>query len=236
MELEILAIIPARGGSKGVPRKNIRLLCGKPLIAHTIEAALNSEHINRVVVSTEDQEIAEVARQYGAETIVRPAELANDSVPTAPVLEHVVGYLKETEDYRADVLVLLQPTSPLRGSHHVDEALETFFGNKYDSLLSVCSSHAFIWRLDRDEAYPINYDFRDRPRRQDREPEYRENGAIYITKCDMLMREHSFLGGKIGFYHMPEDISIEIDTMFDFWLAEQIMSKESTKKGDEARE
>lgn len=236
MELEILAIIPARGGSKGIPRKNIRLLCGKPLIAHTIEAALNSKHINRVVVSTEDQEIAGIARQYGAEIILRPAELADDSVPTAPVLEHVVGYLEETEDYRADVIVLLQPTSPLRNSHHIDEALAAFFSNKYDSLLSVCSSHAFIWRAGTDEAYPLNYDFRDRPRRQDREPEFRENGAVYIAKYDMLRREHNFLGGKIGFYHMPEDISIEIDTTFDFWLAEQIMSKESTKKGDEAKE
>lgn len=220
----IIAAIPARGGSKGIPRKNIRLLCGKPLIAYTIEAALGSKYIDRVVVSTEDEEIAKIAREYVAEVIERPQELADDFAPTEPVLEHVFRYMKEAEGYQADVIVLLQPTSPLRNSQHIDEAIETFFSNKYDSLLSVCPSHAFLWKTDRKKVYSVNYDFRNRPRRQDRHPEYRENGAIYITKYDILSNEHNRLGGKIGIYIMPPEDSWEIDTEFDFWLCEQLIT------------
>lgn len=220
----ILAIIPARGGSKGIPRKNVRLLCGKPLIAYTIEAALSSKLVDRVVVSTEDEEIGKISREYGAEIIKRPEELATDDTPTEPVLEHAIKHLEQIENYKADIVVLLQPTSPLRNTRHIDEALETFLINKYDSLLSVCSSHAFLWKVARKGPYPLNYDFRSRPRRQDRELEYRENGAIYITKYDILINEHNRLGGKVGLYVMPEENSLEIDTEFDFWLCEQAMS------------
>lgn len=221
---KILAIIPARGGSKGIPRKNLRILCGKPLIAYTIEAALNSKYIDRVVVSTEDEEIADVAQGYSAEVIKRPPELADDLAPTEPSLEHVVRYMEETEGYRADVIILLQPTSPLRNSQHIDEAIETFFSNKYDSLLSVCPSHAFLWKADKEKMYSVNYDFRNRPRRQERELEYRENGAIYITKYDILMNGHNRLGGKIGLYIMPGKSSWEIDSEFDFWLCEHLIT------------
>lgn len=220
----ILAVIPARGSSKGIQRKNLRFLCGKPLIAYTIEAALGSKYADRVVVSTESEEIAEIAREYGADIVSRPVELSGDYVPTEPVLEHAVNYLKQTENCETDVVVLLQPTSPLRNSQHIDEALEIFMNNKYDSLLSVCASYAFLWRVNKEDAYPMNYDFRNRPRRQDKEPEYRENGAIYITKRDILMNEHNRLGGKIGLYRMPEENSWEIDTEFDFWLCEQIIA------------
>lgn len=220
----ILAIIPARGGSKSIPRKNVKPLDGKPLIAYTIEAALGSKIVDRVVISTEDEEIANLTQGYGAEVIMRPMELATDSAPTEPVLEHVVNYLKEVERYEADVIVLLQPTSPLRNSQHIDKALETFFSNKYNSLLSVCSSHSFLWRVDNKGLYPLNYDFQNRPRRQDKEPEYRENGAIYITKYDILMHKHNRLGGKIGLYIMPAADSWEIDTEFDFRLCEQLIT------------
>jgi N-acylneuraminate cytidylyltransferase len=220
---KIIAIIPARGGSKGIPRKNIRLLDGKPLITYSIEAALKSKYIDRVVVSTEDKEIAEVSKKYGAEIIERPKELATDTAPTEPALEHVIEWLKEHEDYKVDIVVLLQPTSPLRNSKHVDEALDIFLNGDYDSLLSVCPSHAFIWKII-ENSYPINYDFKNRPRRQDKEPEYRENGAIYITKYKILTGNHNRLGGKIGLYVMPEEYSTEIDTEFDFWLCEKILN------------
>jgi len=228
----IIAIIPARGGSKGILRKNIRLLCGKPLIAYTITAALRSKYIDRVVVSTDDEEIARIAKEYGAEVLSRPVELASDSAPTEPVLEHVFKYLKETEHYEADVIALLQPTSPLRNSQHIDEALETFFTNKYDSLLSVCPSAAFLWRVDDQRLHPLNYDFKDRPRRQDREPEYRENGAVYIAKDHILMNEHNRLGGRIGLYVMSEESSWEIDSEFDFWLCEQLITFQRGKKDE----
>ncbi|MBA7636689.1 N-acylneuraminate cytidylyltransferase [subsurface metagenome] len=223
MKPRIIAIIPARGGSKGIPRKNVRLLCGKPLIAYAIEAALDSKYIDRVLVSTEDEEIAEIAREYGSEVIERPSELADDFSTTEPVLEHAVRYMEETEGYQPNVIVLLQPTSPLRNHQHIDEALEAFFTNKYDSLLSVCSSYAFLWKVDDKRLHPLNYDFQNRPRRQDREPEYRENGAIYITKHDILMHRHNRLGGKIGLYIMPVEASWEIDTEFDLWLCEQLI-------------
>ena len=223
MKNKILAIIPARGGSKGIPRKNIRLLAGKPLIAYSIEAAVKSRYIDRVIVSTEDEEITEISKKYGAEVIERPMELATDTAPTEPVLEHVVKLLKEHEDYRTDIIVLLQPTSPLRNSNHIDEALDIFLNNDYDTLLSVCPSHAFIWKIGEAGAYPINYDFKNRPRRQDKEPEYKENGAIYITTYETLMRNQNRLGGKIGLYIMPEECSVEIDTAFDFYLCEHII-------------
>jgi len=222
--VSILAIIPARGGSKGMPRKNLRNLIGKPLIAYTIEAALKSMKIDRTVVSTDDEEIAEAARECGAEIIMRPSELAGDLVPMEPVLEQVLDYLEKTQDYKAEVIVLLQATSPLRNSQHIDQALEVFLKSKYDSLFSVCPSHALIWKVGEKGPYSLNYDFQDRPRRQDREPEYRENGAIYVTKYDILRRYHNRLGGKIGLYIMPEENSHEIDSQYEFWLCEQAIT------------
>jgi N-acylneuraminate cytidylyltransferase len=193
MNSKIVAVIPARGGSRGIPHKNIQELAGKPLIAYTIEAALGSKKMNRVVVSTDDEKIASVAREYGAEIIARPAELATDEAPTEPVIEHTVSWLEEHENYMPEVIVLLQPTSPLRNHNHIEEALNVFFVNDYDSLLSVCPSHAFIWEIGENGAYPINYDFKNRPRRQDKEPEYRENGAIYITKYKILKDDRRVL-------------------------------------------
>jgi len=233
----LIWVIPARGGSKGILRKNIKLLAGQPLITYTIKAALQSKYLTRVILSTEDEEIAEIAKEYGAQVTTRPVGLATDTALTSLVLEHVVRHLEETENYRADVVVLLQPTSPLRNSRHIDEALGIFFRDGYDSLLSVCPSHAFIWRMSENRPYPLNYDFANRPMRQDRELEYRENGAIYITKYETLISKHNHLGGKIGLYVMPEGDSLEIDTEFEFWLSEQIMSKKSkNRKGGKDRE
>lgn len=220
----IVAIIPARGGSTGLPRKNIKSLAGKPLIAYSIEAALKSKYIDKVIVSTEDEEIAEISRRYGAEVIERPKELAKDITPTEPVLEHILEWLKEDEGYKSDIIILLQPTSPLRNSKHIDEALDIFLNRDYDSLLSVCPSSAFLWRIGETSAYPVNYDFKNRPRRQDKEPEYRENGALYITTYNNFMKNHNRLGGMIGVYIMSEEFSIEIDTEFDFWLCKKILS------------
>lgn len=220
----IIAIIPARGGSKGIPRKNMRLLAGKPLIAYSIEAAFKSKYINRVVVSTEDDEIAEISKKYGAEVIERPEELATDSAPTEPVIEHVLEWLKEQEYYKPDIIILLQPTSPLRTGKHIDEALDMFLNGYFGSLLSVCQSSAFIWKMEESGAYSINYDYKNRPRRQDKEPEYIENGAIYIMRYKVLMENHNRLGGKIGLYIMPEEYSTEIDTEFDFYLCEHIIN------------
>lgn len=221
----IIAIITARGGSKRVPKKNIKFLADKPLIAYTIEEALKSKYLNRVIVSTENKEIAEVSKKYGVEILKRPKELAQDNTPSQPVLEHAVAYLEKKENYKPDIIVLLQPTSPFRAFYQIDEAIGKFLKGKYSSLLSVCPSLALIWRIDKGEPTALSYDYKKRVRTQDKESEYRENGAIYITNYNVLMKKHNILDGKLGLYIMPEKNSIEIDTEFDFWLCEQMIKK-----------
>lgn len=225
--MNIISIIPARGGSKGVPRKNIKLLAGKPLIAHSIELSLGSKSVNRTIVSTDDQEIAEIAKKYGAEVITRPKELATDTAATEPVLQHVVKCLEEKEKYKPDLIILLQPTSPLRKKDDIENALKQMAAAKADSLLSARKFHGFLWKkTDNDKKLfkAVNYDFKNRPRRQDME-QYMENGSIYITKRDILMNDNCRLGGKITCYVMDEWYSADIDTESDFLLVEQMLSR-----------
>ena len=222
---KIIAIIPARGGSKGIPRKNIKILASKPLIAWTIEAAKNSKYLDRVIVSTEDEEIAEISKKYGAEVVERPEELATDASPTGSVIEQVIAYLEQNESYNPDAIVLLQPTSPLRFAHHIGEAVKTFLEGGYDSLVGVSPSHVFIWRMEEEGALPVNYDFKKRKRRQDAKPEYKENGAIYIFKKQNFMEEKTIPCGRVGLSIMPVENSFEIDDEFDFWLCEEIIKR-----------
>ncbi len=223
--MKFIAIIPARGGSKGVPRKNIKLLAGKPLVAYSIEHALAARHLSRVIVSTEDDEIAGIAQQYGAEVIKRPAELAQDTTPTEPVLQHVVNILETEQLYTVDGVVLLQPTSPIRRSGAVDRAIERFLEVQADSVLSVCEETRFFWRVRDGRVDPL-YDFKNRRRRQDIvEGTYRENGSIYVTRRETLMTGNNRLGGNIELFVMSQEESIEVDTQFDFRLAEQLLNK-----------
>jgi len=221
-----IAIIPARGGSKGLPGKNLRLLHNLPLIAHTIRAARRCKSIDKVIVTSDDDEILSVSRAVGALAIKRPDELATDEAPTDPALVHAVEVLENQGDI-IDTVVLLQCTSPLRNEEDIESALVIFDISGADSLLSACENHSFFWKQDPDTKFcTALYDYQHRPRRQDIADEdrwYRENGAIYIMKRDTLMNEHNRLGGKIAIYIMPEPFSVEIDTEFDFWLAEQIM-------------
>jgi len=225
---KIISIIPARGGSKGVPRKNVRLLTGKPLIAYSIEASLNSNLIDRTIVSTEDAEIAEIAKKYGAEVIERPAGLATDTAKTELVMQHVIKVL-EKQGYSPDLIVLLQPTSPLREKDDIDNAIKTLLKAKADSLVSVYDFFPyFLWEKKGKFAKPTNYNPKKRPRRQDKKV-YRENGSIFITKRDILVKENCRLGGKITMYIMPEENSFDIDTEFDFWLVEQIIKNKKER-------
>lgn len=228
---KIVAIIPARGGSKGIPGKNIKMLAGKPLIAWTIGQSRDSRLVSRTIVSTDDNKIAEVARKYGAEVIMRPVALAQDTTPTEPVMLHVLDVLREKEKYIPDYIVLLQCTSPLREKEDIDTAISTLLKEKADALLSVCKNHMFLWGPGKKDkgVMSLNYDYRKRPRRQELQ-QYRENGSIYVTKTAILKSEKNRLGGKIALHVMSDENSNEIDDPFDLFLIEKILEWKDMRK------
>lgn len=216
--MRTLGIIPARGGSKGIHRKNIKLMNGKPMVAYTIEAAQKSR-LDHFIVSTEDKEIKNICEGLGAEVIDRPEELASDSAHTAHVIVDVLKKVIEP-----DVVVLLQPTSPLRNEIHINEALDVFEHGTFDSVISVGQFPHFIWCLGLQCPYPVNYDpYGRRPRRQDKLTDFIENGAIYIFKTKDFLETQFVLPGKLGFYVMAEESCIEVDTPYDFFVCEQTM-------------
>lgn len=224
----IVAIIPARGGSKAVPRKNIRLLDGKPLIYYAIREAQNSALLQRVLVSTEDAEIAEVARGYGAEVIPRPRELARDDTPSPPVYRHVIKYLEETEGSAPDIVVLLQPTSPLRRATDIDGAIAQFLATDCDSVVSVCEvEHPphNMFALDGNRLVPIVPGGEKIIRRQDAPRIFRLNGAIYVMRSDVAMKQNKAVGHNSEAYIMPIEISIDINTETDLKLTELLMKE-----------
>jgi len=222
--LVTVAIIPARGGSKGVPRKNIRPLEGRPLIAHSIQDALEAKRVDQVFVSTDNAEIAKISENSGAETIHRPAELANDTASSEAALIHALSEL-EGLGISLDNIVFLQCTSPIRSGTDIDRALTEFEAKQADSLLSVSPSHRFLWEERDGKAYPINYNYRYRPRRQDMPPQYIENGSIYIFKPWVLKERKNRLGGQIALYIMPEEAALEIDSLTDLKIVETLMQE-----------
>jgi len=227
--MNTVAIIPARGGSKGIPRKNIKELCGKPLIAHIIETALNVGELDRVIVSTEDNEIAATAKKYGAEVpFSRPEELTEDETPTLPVLQHAVKYLEEKENYKPDIVVLLYATSPLLRAERVSEALRMLKEGGFDSVLSVVEDRGHYWIEDADKyerLYP-----KVLKNRQLTKPLFKETGAIYLCRRELLMEKHTMLGGKIGFLKMEKDETIDIDEPLDFEITEFFMKQRENGK------
>ncbi|ABF53294.1 acylneuraminate cytidylyltransferase family protein [Sphingopyxis alaskensis] len=224
--MSVLAIIPARGGSKGVPGKNLRLLAGKPLISWSIEQALAAHGVTDVVVSTDAEDIAAVARSFGAQVpFLRPAELATDTAPTEPVMLHTLERMEAMKG-RYEAILLLQPTSPLRLPGTIDGALHAFAAEGADSLLGVVESHAFFWQADPVRA---SYDYTNRPRRQDiaeADRHYRETGSIYLTRRDIFMEKCNRLAGRIALYRMQECEGWEIDTEIDFEIVEALMKQE----------
>jgi N-acylneuraminate cytidylyltransferase len=217
-----LALIPARGGSKGSPRKNIRPLCGRPLIAWSIRDALQTPGIDRVVVSTDDAEIAAVAREHGADVVMRPPELATDTSSSEAALAHALDQL-EAQGETIGRVVFLQATSPVRGAKHLAAALARFDDSGADSLLSVTASHVFLWEETPDgAARPLNYDPQSRPMRQAMR-QFRENGSIYIFRTDMFRRSGCRLGGRIVLYPMPPECEVDIDTLADWDRAEPLL-------------
>jgi N-acylneuraminate cytidylyltransferase/CMP-N,N'-diacetyllegionaminic acid synthase len=228
--VKILSIIPARLGSKNIPGKNIKYFAGKPLIEYTIESALNSKLINRVIVSTESEEIAQISRNYGAEIpFLRPVELAQDETPTLPVLQHVVDFLHNKESYEPDMIVTLQPTSPLRKTEHIDEAIIKLIETEADSVVSLCKvEHSPYWmkKLEGDNrVFSFIEESEKYTRRQDLPKIYRLNGAVYVTKYDVLMRGNRILGDDTRAIIMSQEDSIDIDTELDLMLAELVFLK-----------
>jgi len=222
---DVIAIIPARGGSKGIPKKNLRPVAGKPLIAWTIEQARASVLFRRIEVSTDSEEIAEVARNYGAEVpFLRPAELATDTSPTEPVLIHALDWLERNEEYKPLLVTLLQPTCPIRKPGSIDRALKHFNAQQANSLLSVREIHPFLWR---NEAMPTAlYDFLRRPRRQDipqAERLFEETGSIYVMESQRLRDTCNRLGGRIAVFPMDAEESWDIDVETDLGVVEALL-------------
>jgi CMP-N-acetylneuraminic acid synthetase len=225
--MNIVAIIPARGGSKGILKKNIRLLKGKPLISYVISTAKKVSLINRIIVSTDDVQIQEIAQNYGAEVpFLRPSELARDDTPTAPVIKHAITYLEEKENYLVDIVVLLYPTSPLLSEQRIIEAINLIVEKKYDSVISVVEDRKHYWIKDKN-GYQRFYP-KEIVNRQYQEPLLKENGAIYFCTRDLLLESNLLIGGKIGFVLMDPSESVDLDTESDFIYLELLLSKKSS--------
>lgn len=220
-----MAIIPARGGSKGIPDKNIRPVAGAPLIAHVIRAAQKSAHITRIVVSTDSDAIAAAAKAEGAEVVQRPAEISGDTASSESALLHVLQQLDDTEHYRPALLVFLQCTSPLSLPEDIDAAIETLRREGADSALTATPFHGFIWRTGSDGgAVGVNHEKQVRPRRQDRAPEFLENGAIYVMNAAMFREKRHRFFGRTALSLMPAERSLDIDSLEDLAVAERVLT------------
>jgi N-acylneuraminate cytidylyltransferase len=222
--MKTVCIIPARGGSKGLPLKNILSLNGKPLIAYTIENAKRSKIINRVIVSTDNKKIADISEEYGAEVIFRPREISDDSSPSELALLHVLEHLNLSEKYNPDLIVFLQCTSPLTLAEDIDGAIDLLIREKADCVLSASPFHHFLWKTSKNSNYiGINHDKTERNLRQEQTPQYLENGSIYVMRTEGFVKsEHRFFG-KIALFIMPKERSIEIDDNTDFYIAESLL-------------
>jgi N-acylneuraminate cytidylyltransferase len=221
----ILAIIPARGGSKGIPRKNIKMLAGKPLIAWTIEEAKKSKYIDRLILSSEDDEIIQVAKEWGCEVpFIRPKELAADDTPGIEPVLHAINTLDEKYDY----VCLLQPTSPLRKVADIDECIEKCIHNNAESCVSITEvdKHPFwTYEIDNEEKLKQIFDNKNLNRRQDMPKTYALNGAIYFSAITNLKNIHKFVDNNTIGFQMEIESSIDIDTILDFEIAEVLVNK-----------
>jgi len=222
----ILGLIPARGGSKGLSRKNIKPLLGKPLIVWTIKQAFASKYIDRVVVSTDDKEIAEISKKYGAEVpFMRPKELAEDNAKGIDVVLHAIDWLRENDKQKQyDLIILLQPTSPLRITDDIDKTIELLFLKKAKAIVSVCEvDHHPLWANTLPEDGCMKDFIRKEimnKNRQELPVYYRLNGAIYSAYCNYIKERKSFFGKETFAYIMPKNRSVDIDNEIDFELAE----------------
>jgi len=227
---KILAVIPARGGSKGVPGKNIIDFCGKPLIQYTIEAALNSKDLGECIVSTDSSEIASVAKSLGVlSPFKRPANLSGDEALSLDVVQHAVEFMESKNGSEYDFILMLQPTTPLRQATDIDKAIQLLIETRADSVISVVDvdGHHPLRMKRVVDGRLINYidqGYEDMRPRQSLPSAYIRNGAIYAVTRDVLMNQHSFTGEDCRAYIMPSSRSINIDTLMDLELAKILKS------------
>ena len=232
---KIISIIPARGESKGVPRKNIRLLADKPLIAYSIEQSLQCKYIDRTIVSTNDEEIAKIAKEYGAEVpFIRPEELAKDDTPDLPVFIHALKWLEKNQSYIPEIIVHLRPTSPLRKVKHIEDAIKKLESEKNaNSIRGICipSQNPFkMWKIKGKYMKPlIKYNEVKEPYNTPRQllPKvYWQNGHIEVIRYKTIMEKHSMTGDRILPYIMDQKYMIDIDSYLSFTIAEIILGGE----------
>jgi YrbI family 3-deoxy-D-manno-octulosonate 8-phosphate phosphatase len=223
--MSVIAIIPARGGSKRVPGKNLLRVAGEPLIVHSIRHALSSKAVDEVIVSTDDSAIAMVAEGAGAIAIMRPAALASDEATSESALKHALDARVATPGQEPELVVFLQCTSPVRRHDDIDRAISQLRSKNADSLLSASETKRFIWAIRTGKPEPLNYDYKHRKREQDFEKQYQENGSIYIFKPWVLARENNRLGGKIEVFEMDYWSSFQIDTHEDAALCDWILRR-----------
>ena len=233
--MNILGVITARGGSKGISGKNIKMLGGKPLMAYTIEAAKKSKHITHLIVSTDDGHIARIARDYGADVpFMRPEELAQDTTAHVPVTQHALRFMEEKLGLTFDFAVILQPTSPFRTPEDIDATLEKLISSDADSAVSLVevpsSEHPVkMKKLENGKVFPYCIPEIEGTRRQDMPLAYKRSGAVYAMKRDILMKGHLY--GKYVVGHIvPRERSIDIDYPFD-WIKAEYMFEQLKKNG-----
>lgn len=229
--MEILGVIPARGGSKSIPRKNLALLAGKPLLFYTAEAARESARLTRTIVSTDDEDIANAAKKFGMDVpFLRPAEYAQDDTPALAVIRHALAYLEKEEKYLPDIIVYLQPTSPLRRGEHIDGTIQALVESGADSAVSIVEvPHQFspgsVMLMDGGVLKP----YETGPqvlRRQDKKKVYARNGpAVLAVRRDTLIGKNDLYGSLIAPYVMRPEDSVDIDTQFDLDIAEYLLAR-----------
>jgi CMP-N,N'-diacetyllegionaminic acid synthase len=234
--LNILSVITARGGSKGIPRKNIKKLGDRPLIAYTIDAAKKSDLITNLIISTDDKEIADVARKYGADApFIRPKELSEDSTPHLPVIRHAISFMEDKLGTVFDYVVILQPTSPFRTKEDLDGTIQKLIDTGADSAVSLVEieeNHPVkIKKLEGDRVLPYSVEEVAGTRRQDLPVAYKRSGAVYAIKRDLIMEKNELYGEYTVGHIVPKDRSIDIDSPFD-WLKAEYMLNNLKKKGE----
>ncbi len=218
---KILAIIPARGGSKSIPRKNLRLLGEKPLLSYAIETALSTKIINKVLVSTEDEEIAEFAKIYGIEIVHRPKFLAKDDTPLDPVVFHALNYIEKKESTRYELVLTIQPTSPFLKKETIEKAIRILLHKNFDTLITVVKKTRLYWTKKNGHFVPL---YNERKNRQYLNPIYMESGSLLISKREVINKK-SRIGKNIYLYELNEEEGIDIDTYIDWRIAEYLVNR-----------